>query len=108
MTDPLSHASAIRLESGDVVYDPRGIVDTQERPLAPRLKSLTGARLAVLDNTKWNGSKLLRATVEQLKVQIDFARIEFYQKESFSLAASEALADRIAKENDALLTAIGD
>ena len=108
MSDRLSPASAIRLESGEIVYDPRGIVEVAQRPLAPRLKSLTGKRLAVLDNTKWNGSKLLRATVEQLKDQIAFARIEFYQKESFSLAASEALADRIAKENDALLTAIGD
>ena len=97
-----------QLPDGRIVYDPRGTVTAEPQALAPRLESLDGVRLGVLDNTKWNASKLLRETVTRLGADIPFAEVRNYSKESFSRTADPALLDRIAQETDAVITAIGD
>jgi len=97
-----------KLETGQTVYDPRGVVEADPKPLAPRLPSLSGLRLGVLDNSKWNGGKLLRLTVARLEQDEALAEINFYKKESFSKNAAPQLIAQIAAENDAVLTAIGD
>ena len=93
---------------GLVVFDPRGIVEAAHTPLAPRVAALAGLRLGVLDNTKWNGNRLLRKTAARLDTRFDFAAVNYYRKESFSKAADPALIEQIAAENDVVLTAIGD
>ena len=93
---------------GPAVYDPRGVVDAAALPLAPRADKLAGLRLGVLDNSKWNAGKLLRRTVAILREEIDFAAVNHYIKESFSLAAGPELIAGIAAENDLVLTAVGD
>ena len=98
----------ITLPSGQVVYDPRGRIDVTPRSSAPRLSSLAGLRLGVLDNTKWNGGKLLAMVVELLEAEQPLREIHFYKKESFSRSAAPELIERIAGENDAVITAIGD
>ena len=97
-----------RLPDGRMVYDPRGTVTAEPRALAPRLAALDGIRLAVLDNTKWNASKLLRETVARLGAKVTFAEVRHYAKASFSRPGEADLLDRIAAENDAVITAIGD
>ena len=76
--------------------------------MAPRLSTLAGVRLGVLDNAKWNASKLLRHVVAGLEAEQAFASVRAYTKPSFSRPAEEDLLDRIAAENDAVITAIGD
>ena len=93
---------------GQVVFDPRGIVEVKPQALAPRARMLDGVRLGVLDNTKWNANKLLRRSVDLLKGEINFASVNSYRKESFSRSATPELITRIAAENDVVLTAIGD
>ena len=93
---------------GQVVYDPRGVVEAKPQAVAPSVESLRGLRLGVLDNTKWNASKLLRASVELLKQEIDFSAVHTYRKESFSRSALPQLIEEIAVQNDVVLTAIGD
>jgi hypothetical protein len=90
------------------VYDPRGIVEAAPASRAPRLRSLAGKRLAILDNTKWNGNKLLRAVRDGLVGQFDFSAVNYYKKESFSMNASPELIAEIVANNDLVLTAIGD
>jgi hypothetical protein len=90
------------------VFDPRGVVDVEPTPLAPRKASLGGLRLGVLDNTKWNANKLLRGSMAELAREHGFARVSYYRKESFSRRATPELLARIAAENDVALTAIGD
>jgi hypothetical protein len=90
------------------VFDPRGVVETEPTPLAPRKTALSGLRLGVLDNTKWNANKLLRGSVERLHEKFGFAQINYYRKESFSRFASPELIAEIAAHNDIALTAIGD
>ena len=101
-------SSERRLPDGCIVYDPRGTVTAEPRELAARLDTLDGVRLGVLDNTKWNASKLLRNVVAPLRGDLTLAEVNLYAKESFSRPAEAALLDRIAAENDAVITAIGD
>jgi hypothetical protein len=90
------------------VYDPRGLVSTDEKPLASRLGQLQGIRLGILDNTKWNANKLLRRLRDELDAEYRFSQINYYRKESFSKFAAPALLGDIAGANDAVVTAIGD
>jgi hypothetical protein len=90
------------------VYDPRGVVTATPQPLAPRAARLDGLRLAVLDNTKWNAGKLLRKVIERLAAEHRFGAVNYYRKDSFSREAAPELVDAIARDNDIVLTAIGD
>ncbi len=98
----------ITLDTGQIVYDPRGVIEAEAKPMAPRVETLTGLRLGVLDNTKWNGGRLLRNTVALLEQDTDFAAVTTYKKESFSKNAAPELITQIAAENDIVITAIGD
>ena len=90
------------------VYDPRGTVEAQPVPVAPRARRLEGLRLAILDNTKWNANKLLRALRDRLAAGHRLEALNYYRKESFSKNAAPELIAQIARENDIVLTAIGD
>jgi hypothetical protein len=90
------------------VYDPRGVVEAAPLALSARVNKLAGLRVGLLDNTKWNANKLLRGVRDGLAGKHAFAAVNYYRKESFSLAAAPGLIERIAAENDVVLTAIGD
>jgi len=91
------------------LFDPRGVVDLEARPLATRKKSLGGLRLGILDNSKWNANKLLRGAADALSQDIDFATVNYYVKtHGFSNDAPPEMIERIVEENDIVLTAIGD
>jgi len=91
-----------------IVFDPRGVVETEPLALAPRAASLDGLRLGVLDNTKWNANRLLRKTVAKIQEGVSFAAVNYYRKESFSKDADPTLIATIAADNDIVVTAIGD
>ena len=90
------------------VYDPRGVVEAAPLASAPRVRKLDGLRLGLLDNTKWNANKLLRGVRDRLAKKHAFGAVNYYRKESFAAAAAPELINRIAAENDIVLTAIGD
>ena len=90
------------------VYDPRGVVEAALLATAPRVKKLEGLRLGLLDNTKWNANKLLRGVRDRLSRKHAFSAVNYYRKQSFSLAAAPELLGKIASDNDIVITAIGD
>jgi hypothetical protein len=99
----------VRYEMSSVLlFDPRGIVDQNISPVAPRKMKLEGLSLGVLDNSKWNANKLLRGASAALGEDIKFAAVNYYVKQSFSKDAAPELIEQIARENDIVLTAIGD
>jgi hypothetical protein len=99
----------LKMESrGAVMFDPRGIVESSDSPIAPRAATLDGLRLGILDNSKWNANKILRGSVNALEESIRFATVNYYVKHSFSKDAAPELIEQIAAENDIVLTAIGD
>jgi hypothetical protein len=95
-------------EPDQMVFDPRGVVETEPLGRCVRPPTHDGLRLGVLDNTKWNASRLLRKTVTKLQQDISFAAVNYYRKESFSKEADPALIATIAADNDIVVTAIGD
>jgi hypothetical protein len=94
--------------TGQTVYDPRGVVEAEARPITKRVASLAGLRVGVLDNTKWNGRRLLEKTLAILQKEEALGEVTFYKKESFSKNAAPEILGRIAAENDVAITAIGD
>ena len=92
----------------DRIYDPRGAVHAEHRELARRVASPAGLRVGILDNTKWNGRRVLERTAQLLGEQAPFASVTRYTKESFSVDAEDELIARIAAENDLALVGIGD
>lgn len=90
------------------VFDPRGRVDAERVELAARVTTLTGLRLGVLDNTKWNANRLLRKTAALLQERHGVGAVAYYKKASFSTYADPALVAEIAANSDIVLTAIGD
>jgi hypothetical protein len=90
------------------VFDPRGIVESANTPIATRPKKLDGLRLAILDNSKWNANKILRTSTAALEKNLKFAKVNYYVKHSFSKDAAPELIAEIAANNDLVLTAIGD
>ena len=103
-----NHSTHFPLHTGQIVYDPRGHVEAEAIPLAPRVPTLSGLRVGVLDNTKWNANKLLRQTISLLEDEFPFAHVRWYTKDSFSRNAAPELIERIVTENDVVITAIGD
>lgn len=90
------------------VYDPRGVVGAKKKATAARIQALDGLRLGILDNTKWNANKLLREVRDQLKTAHPLGEVHYYRKESFSRFAAPELIEQIRRENDIVVTAIGD
>ncbi|PKW16671.1 UGSC family (seleno)protein [Saccharopolyspora spinosa] len=92
-----------------VTFDPTGVVESARQSLTARVSEIKGRRLAVLNNTKWNASKLLRLSVAEMEEHgAKFDSVRYYDKHHFSSDADPALLDQIAAENDIVLTAIGD
>ena len=91
-----------------LVYDPRGIVKSTDVPIAARPKQLDGLRLGILDNSKWNANKILRASMTALEKTVKFSQVNYYVKQSFSKDAAPELIAEIAAHSDLVLTAIGD
>jgi hypothetical protein len=90
------------------VFDPTGKVDAVAQSRAPRAADPRGLRLAVLDNTKWNGARLLDAVVERLSRDIRFSSVNRYKKETFTKPAAPELLRDIAANNDVAIIAIAD
>lgn len=90
------------------VYDPRGRVPAPAIRPAPRPAAIDTLRIAVLDNSKWNAARLLRAIVAELERAGPIGPVTHYRKATYTRAAEPALLDRIAADNDLALIAIGD
>ena len=92
------------LPSWQIVFDPRGHRHRRADPARPAAETLRGVRLGVLDNSKWNASRLLRHTAAAFAGACEPAEVHRYVKDSFSREATDALLDRIAAENDVVVT----
>ena len=91
-----------------LLYDPCGVIHAEHRELGPRVTALEGLRVAILDNTKWNGRKVLESTIDVLAREHAFASVRTYKKVHFSMNAEPELLAQIAAENDVALVGIGD
>lgn len=90
------------------VYVPTGTLDHRQSQLAPRPSSLDGKVIGFLDNSKWNGNKLLREVERLLRDRYTIKDTVWAKKDSFSSPApGEMIADMAARCH-VIITAIGD
>lgn len=76
--------------------------------LTPRLDTLAGKRIGLLDNRKWNANKLLADIEVILRERYAVADVVKLAKVTFARPAPEKLLDEMARSCDAVVGAIGD
>jgi hypothetical protein len=90
---------------GVSVYMPIGEVDTKSKKLAPRLQSLRGARIGILDNCKEFADVVLRGVADVLEREHGVAGVKFWQKSYLGIASP--YAREMAAECDAVINGVG-
>jgi hypothetical protein len=90
------------------IVDPAAEVETASRSIAPRLKSLQGARIAIIDNTKHRARTFLDATRALLETRHGVAGFEYYRKISPSVPTPPEVIDRLTKSCAAVIHGIAD
>ncbi len=75
---------------------------------APRLPTLAGARLGLIDDSKRNADVLLKELAETLRTRYEIAEVKWHRKPSASRPADPAAIRELARDCDAVVIAIGD
>ena len=89
---------------GISVYVPTGDLATSAAHLAPRLNSLRGARVGILDNCKEFADLVLRGVAEVLEREHG-AKVRFWRKAY--LGVPSPFAEEMARECDAVINGVG-
>ena len=98
---PLTHLEAI--------LNPEGTSDEARHGLAPRrFRTLDGARLGLLGNTKLNADAVLLAISDLLKERYAIESVFLRTKPTFSRPAPDALVEEVIVHSDVVITGVGD
>ena len=76
--------------------------------LAPRPQSLKGLTVGLLDNTKPNGTVILRAVGRELQERYGVREIRMFQKGYFGTPVEESVVQQMLHNCDFAVAAIGD
>jgi hypothetical protein len=87
------------------VCNPTGEPDAPPKQLAPRLQSLRGARIALLDNGKEFSDDVINAIGTVLKHELGVKEIRVWDKE-FPAKGAPFIAE-LARSCDAVITGVG-
>ncbi len=91
---------------GDVsVYIPTGAVETAAKQLAPRLKTVRGARIGILDNCKEFADLVLRGVADVLVRDHGAGEVRFWRKSYLGIAAP--FVAEMAASCDAVVNGVG-
>jgi hypothetical protein len=91
-----------------VLISPVNVATVAESSMAPRLPSLRGKRVGLLDNSKSKAGKMLDTVAAILNVQYGFTDIVRHRKPSASKpAAPEAIAE-LVRTCDLVIVGVGD
>ena len=88
------------------VFSPLGTNRVDARPITPRLPTLDGVTLGVLNNSKPNSLLLQQRVAELLGKRYRIGEVVTKQKPSAAIGAEKL--DVYAREVGAVITAIGD
>lgn len=80
----------------------------QKHSLAPRLRSLQGITLGLIDNHKRNADIYLDEVGRLLQTQYGVAKIIKYRKDSQSMPTPAGVMDDLATKCDAIIHAVAD
>jgi hypothetical protein len=92
-----------------ILLSPEGHSAEQRAELAPRrLKTLDGATVGLLGNTKLNADAVLGAIGELLAERYGLETIVARTKPSFSLPAPAAIVDELMAKCQVVIAGVGD
>lgn len=75
---------------------------------APRLASLAGKRIGIIDDSKRNADTLLEELVDLLRAKYEISGVSWHRKPSASRPADPKAIQDLARDCDAVIIAIGD
>ena len=75
---------------------------------APRLPTLAGTRLGVIDDSKRNADVLLEELVEVLRTRYEISGVKWHRKPSASKPADPEVIRDMAESCDSVIVAVGD
>ena len=87
------------------VYVPIGAADIRAKKLAPRLRSLRGARIGILDNHKEFSGTVLQGVVDVLKRNYGVSEVAIWQKSYLGIPSP--FAQEMAASCDAVINGVG-
>jgi hypothetical protein len=96
-----------------VFYDPTKAPSERskraDKQLAPRrFRTLDGARVGLVSNSKLNADKVLLAIGDLLRERYEIETITHERKGNFSLPAPDEVIERIASVSDVVIAGVGD
>ena len=91
-----------------VVVHPAAEDVVRQLGLAPRLPSLRGTRLGLIDNSKHNADAFLQTLETILTQDYGIERVERYRKASPSIPTPPEILARLAESCDALVHGVAD
>jgi hypothetical protein len=91
-----------------VLISPVNEATVAESALAPRLSSLRGARVGLLDNSKSKADKMLDAVAAILHTRYGFTNIVRQRKPSASKPAAPEAITELARTCDLVIVGVGD
>jgi len=94
------------MTSNSILLDPTAELDPVEKQLLPRLETLKGATIGLLDISKPRGKEFLDAVATMLEQS--GANIKRYAKPTFTRIAPKELNQRISSECDAVIEGLAD
>jgi hypothetical protein len=90
------------------LLDPTVEAVPQTLAYAPRVVSLQGKRVALVDNTKFNSDRLLQKIGDILKAKHGVAETRVWRKQNASVPVDEGTIAEIRKSWDVTIAGIGD
>ena len=90
------------------LVDPAAEIETTSVAIAPRLETLRGKRVALIDNTKHTADRFLEATREILERKYGVSGFDYFRKFSASVSTPPEVVERLTRSCDALVHGVAD
>jgi hypothetical protein len=91
-----------------VIVNPAAEVQEIFLSIAPRLSSLRGARIGIVDNAKHMALPLLKALESILQTEYGVASFNYYRKANASIPMPKGEMEAMAKASDAVVHGVAD
>ena len=93
---------------GEVLFDPTDKVERAQKAFAPRLETLSGMTVGLLDISKAKGSFFLDRVEEMLRQQYGVKEVLRRMKPTVTRPAPEAIKTELTEKCDAVIEALSD
>lgn len=91
-----------------VLINPVNAADMAESSYAPRVATLAGKRVGLLDNSKNNANRLLDAVADILDAEYDFTDVVRRRKPSASKPVAPEVIEELGAMCDLVIVGVGD